>query len=158
MLCFKSNGSLSWHVYYVYEGNSRFNPVRLEPVPYIIDILPCAEAVKAPAYVSNFVVESYEGLRCCNGTVIKVNEPVCFLGDWAINTLRIHEEDLESIAQILAGSGTEFFLFPKEVDTLVVKKTSTSGNIDYANVIETGDEKRYWFGEEDLKIEMPIIE
>ena len=158
MLCFKG-GNLSWHIYYVYEGNSRFNPVRLESVPYIIDRLPCAEAVKAPAYVSNFVVESYDGLHCCNGSVFKVNEPIKFNGDWAINCMRIHKEDLESIAQILAGSGNEYYIFPKEIDTLVIKKTSTSGNTDYANVIETNDEKRYWFGnEEDLKIEMPIIE
>lgn len=158
MLCFKG-GNLSWHIYYVYEGNSRFNPVRLESVPYIIDRLPCAEAVKAPAYVSNFVVESYDGLNCCNGSVFKVDKPIKFNGDWAINCMRIHKEDLESIAQILAGSGNEYYIFPKEIDTLVIKKTSPSSNIDYANVIETNDEKRYWFGnEEDLKIEMPIIE
>jgi len=158
MLCFKG-GNLSWHIYYVYEGNSRFNPVRLESVPYIIDRLPCAEAVKAPAYVSNFVVESYDGLNCCDGSVFKVDKPIKFNGDWAINCMRIHKEDLESIAQILAGSGNEYYIFPKEIDTLVIKKTSPSSNIDYANVIETNDEKRYWFGdEEDLKIEMPIIE
>jgi len=157
MLCFKG-GNLSWHIYYVYEGNSRFNPVRLESVPYIIDRLPCAEAVKAPAYVSNFVVESYDGLNCCDGSVFKVDKPIKFNGDWAINCMRIHKEDLESIAQILAGSGNEYYIFPKEIDTLVIKKTSPS-SIDYANVIETNDEKRYWFGdEEDLKIEMPIIE
>lgn len=147
-------------MYYAHGGNSRFNPVRLESVPYIIDRLPWAEAVKAPAYVSNFVVESYDGLNCCDGSVFKVDKPVKFNGDgWAVNCMRIHEEDLESIAQILAGSGGEYFIFPKVIDTLVIKKTSPSSYAEISTVIETNDEKRYWFGnEEDLKIEMPIIE
>ena len=148
MLCFKETNS-SWDLCYIYDGNSKFNPVTLESVPYIINRLPIAKAVKSSAFVKDFVVDSSNGIHCYDGLTSSIEVPVKFNGTWAANCIRIPDKDLASITQILANSGGEYYIFPKEIDTLVVKKIDSSSSVEYAKLLESKDEHRYWFEKEE---------